>query len=222
MELISVHIPKTAGVTFRTLLRTVYGPSAVHLDYADRVLDPASAFQTDFEGWQTATHAQADRLPPETRVIHGHFSAIKYRDLFPEAKRVVWLRDPVARLVSHYHYWRNLPPTPHTLHRRMLDDALSLLEFARLEPMQNIVSRIFLRGYGVADFAFVGIQEDFTAEVRRLATLLGWPSDLQIGEENRNPRPDYQDDPLDESAHAEITRLNAEDIALYRQAIATR
>ncbi len=222
MELISVHVPKTAGVTFRTLLREVYGPSALRLDYDDRALDPLSTFQADPALWQADSAGQAAALPPETRVIHGHFNGAKYDRAFPDARKIVWLRDPVSRLVSHYHYWRDLPPSPHSLHRRLLDEHLSLVEFARLEPMRNILANVFLRDCRLEDFAFVGIQEHFATDLPTLGTLLGWAADLTVGQENRNPRAEYRSAAPSTADHAEIAALNAADVTLYQQALSMR
>lgn len=222
MELISVHIPKTAGVTFRSLLHSMYGKAAVRLDYGDRVLDPASTFQTDRSAWQAEAHREVASLPGTVRVVHGHFCAEKYADAFPEARWIVWLREPVARLVSHYHYWRNLSPTSHTLHRRLLDERLSLLEFARLPAMQNILADVFLGGLPLERFAFVGVQEHFAADLERLARRMGWTLPPVVGEENRNARPDYQTRLPGPGERAEIAALNAADVALYRRACERR
>ena len=222
MELISVHVPKTAGVTFRTLLRTVYGTSGLSLDYGDRALDPLSTFQADPPLWREKSTRQAAALSPATRVIHGHFAGSKYDAHFPEARKIVWLRDPVARLISHYHYWRGLPPSPHSLHQRLLNENLSLLEFARLDGMRNILAHVFLRDCRLEDFAFVGVQEHFAADLKALATLLGWPVGLAIGDENRNSSAEYRTAKLGDDEREEIAALNAEDIALYNRALTGR
>lgn len=219
MELISVHVPKTAGVTFRTVLQTVYGKAAVAFDYGDRVLDPRSPFQIDPEGWRAEAERHATDIPAVTRVVHGHFGGAKYDRTFPEARKIVWLREPVARLVSHYYYWLDLPPTPHSLHQRLLNERLSLLEFARLDGMRNVLSRIFLRDCHLEDFAFVGIQERFSDDLQRLAGLLGWPEGLPVGEENRNAHAGYGARTLSRVEREEIAALNAEDAALYQEAL---
>lgn len=222
MELISVHVPKTAGVTFRTLLRTVYHASGLFLDYGDRALDPLSTFQTDPPRWREESARQAADLPPGVRVVHGHFAGAKYDALFPEARKIVWLRDPVTRLVSHYHYWRNLPPSPHSLHQQLLKENLSLLGFARLEGMRNVLANVFLRDCHLENFAFIGAQEHFAADLPVLATLLGWPEDLAVGDENRNADAGYRDTKLSDEEREEIAALNAEDVALYERALAMR
>lgn len=222
MELISVHVPKTAGVTFRTLLQTNYGLSAVSLDYGDRALDPLSTFQTDPARWRVEADHHAALLPSSVQVVHGHFGGAKYDPTFPATPKIVWLREPVSRLVSHYHYWRTLPPTPHSLHRRLLDEKLSLLEFARLPSMQNVLANVFLRDCCLADFAFVGIQEHFAADLFTLGKFLHWPLEFPVGRENTNQQVGYQGTRLTDSEHAELASLNTDDIALYQRALALR
>lgn len=221
MELISVHIPKTAGVTFRTLLREIYPPGALKLDYGDRALDPVSPFQADPARWRADAQRLAVAIPEEAQVVHGHFNGAKYDAIFPSARKIVWLREPISRLVSHYHYWRKLPPSSHSLHRRLLDERMTLLEFARLEGMRNILARVFLRNCRLEGFAFVGIQEHFSEDLRRLGSIFGWPDDVIAGEENCNPELDNTEKLSDEE-RAEITVLNAGDIAIYQRALSMR
>jgi hypothetical protein len=224
MELISVHIPKTGGVSFRQLLQRVYGAAGVVFDYADRILDPGALYQTDRAQWERTerrpfiARVEAD---PDVRVIHGHFAARKYGGVFPEAARVVWLREPVARLVSHYHYWRGLPHGGHGLHRRLLEENLSLEEFASLPLMQDSMSRQFLEGVGLEGFDFVGRQEFFDEDLAALARLLGWVSSELVGPsavENRSEDSAASLASLDGPTRQRLQELNPADIALYRQA----
>lgn len=227
MELISIHVPKTAGVSFRLLLQKVYGEREVAFDYGDRVLDPAAPFRADPPAWareqRAAFLARLARREPAARVVHGHFSAGKYAGEFPGARRIVWLREPVARLVSHYCYWRELPPGDNALHRQVVEQCLSLEEFAALEPMRDAMSRTFLAGVDPGALDFVGRQENFDADLARLAALLGWPPEAlpaQAGIENRTGRSAGMLRELSPAALDRLRELNPGDVALYRRAAA--
>ena len=150
------------------------------------------------------------------RVIHGHFAVRKYAGLYPEARRIVWLREPVARLVSHYHYWRGLPHGGHNLHRRLLEENLSLEAFAALDPMRDCMSRLFLAGSALEDFAFVGRQECFAEDLPHLARTLGWPA-MPAGTAVEN-RGAYAAGELDKAVRRRLQALNPADTALYRRA----
>lgn len=224
VELISVHIPKTAGVSFRNLLKTVYGESAVLFDYADRLLDPAALCHTDRAAWE---RTQRDPLiarleaEPALRVVHGHFAAAKYTARFPEARRIVWIREPVARLVSHYQYWRGLPHAGHGLHKRVLEENLTLEEFAALEPMRDCMSRLFLDGAALEDFDFVGLQECFDEDLAAAAALFGWPP-LEALVENRTGSSAETLMSLDPAARRRLEDLNPADMELYRLGLELR
>lgn len=221
LELISVHVPKTAGTTFRRVLEQRFPAGALHLDYSEFVLDPLSAFQSRFAAWEADNAHRLRELPATVRCVHGHFWLGKYANHFPDARRIVWLRDPVARLVSHYFFWKTLSPTDHSLHRLMLEKKLSLHEFAELPGLRDIVTRVFLRGWALADCFFVGIQEHFAEDLERLRVLMGWPSTDAV-RENRTASEGYGDFTLDAETKRHIRRLNEADVALYEEALARR
>ena len=229
MELISIHVPKTAGVSFRRLLQRVYGESEVALDYGDRVLDPTSDFRRDPAAWTQGTRARyletLRAQEPAARVVHGHFTAGKYAGEFPEARRIVWLREPIARLVSHYCYWLDLPPTSNALHRRLVEERLSLEEFAALEPMRDVMSGTFLGGVDFAELDFVGLQENFDEDLRRLGRLLGWPGEsipARAEVENRTGSSENMLRSLDAETISRLQGLNSGDVALYQKAARDR
>ena len=91
IEIISVHIDKTAGMLFCDVLKQVYGLSQVHVIWKGQ-----------------ANYKFEDKLnepiPPETRVIHGAFPVSHYEGRFIDAKRIVWVRHPIERLISYYFY----------------------------------------------------------------------------------------------------------------------
>ena len=125
IELISVHIPKCAGTSFSTVLRKTYGESLLG-DQVDQPMDPERPFQKNFAAWKE----EQDRkpAPPGKRAIHGHFWAGKYDRQAPNAKRITWLRNPIKRLISHYFFWLSTPELPHSLHKHVIQNKLSLLE----------------------------------------------------------------------------------------------
>ena len=213
VELLSVHVPKTAGSSFQAVLRQVYG-DAVYLDYTARMNRPTGLRRDWVYGQQRSLAA----VPRTARAIHGHWPLLGYARRFPTAARIVWLRHPVDRLVSHYYYWRQPDQgSDHPLRLRLLAEDLSLTDFARLPEMRDVVSRHYLDGFELADLAFVGISESFDTEVERLAKTLGWPA-VVPARVNRTTNPDYRPDELSPSVRREIEALNRADMDLYRRA----
>ncbi|GJM09428.1 MAG: hypothetical protein DHS20C11_17040 [Lysobacteraceae bacterium] len=46
------------------------------------------------------------------RCIAGHFVALKYLG-YHQSTLVTWVRDPIQRMISHYHFWRSRPQNKH-------------------------------------------------------------------------------------------------------------
>jgi len=112
--LVFVHLPKTAGSTLVNVLERNYGGDAVL-------------------GLYDSTYGEeAARLTPaemaRTRVIAGHFYFGVHELIAASCRYLTFLRDPVARVVSHYHFSRRQPS--HYLHEAA--SKLSLSDYVRL------------------------------------------------------------------------------------------
>lgn len=93
-----VHIPKTAGTTFISILKRNFDArSVLQIDG----LDPEKTF-ADLEQRQSGTQAY--------KVLMGHWS-IKFEKFFSDREivRLLFLRDPVDHFLSTYFYIRNTP-----------------------------------------------------------------------------------------------------------------
>lgn len=89
--LISLHIPRTAGNSFRNDLETWFGRGDLFLHY----------------------RGDRGELPARTTLrpglcVHGHFNRVRgidALDYYPDADQfVIFLRDPFDRFVSQWHY----------------------------------------------------------------------------------------------------------------------
>lgn len=169
--IISVHVPKTAGTSFAVWLESAFGSGQLVRDYADRPIDPQSEMNVDPAGF-LSRHGAARKLPNETRIVHGHFWAKKYERI-ENAVRITFLRHPIERTISHYYFWLKLPPDGHSLHQRVLDERMGMLDFARLPQMRGCYRDYFFRDVNMADFDFIGDMSIFDEELGRLEALLG-------------------------------------------------
>lgn len=216
VELISLHIPKTAGTSFRHFLKRIYGDRAViRLDIP--LLSPILRINE-------VKQADDAQLPKGTKVVHGHFNLTELRKRFPELAEtpaITWLRHPVERVISNYFY----------LAKRLAEELdeegkdlnilskmqRSLLEYAKDEINRNRQHK-FLAGTPLEDFAFVGIQAHYDAEVAAMIKTFGWPQQLApklniTGGKKREIEPEVFN---------QIAALNAEDMALYERGLQLR
>ncbi|MEB3342773.1 MAG: glycosyltransferase [Okeania sp.] len=196
VELISVHVPKAAGTAFRQILLQVYGTQGVLTDKTDMFEEnmPASIH------WQT-------------KVIEGHFRAGKYDELFPNAKRITWFREPVRRLISDYCFRHISNPTKDHLNKD------KLLKFA--QGNSNLMAYC-VNGKSLDYFDFVGITEYFAEDLLALKNLLGW-SDYEVVYQNRNPYPEYvqfqKEVFSDQKLMDKLASANSQDMELYAAAL---
>lgn len=91
VEAVFLHIPKTAGTSFRHALAKGFGGGAVS--------EPFVASRMD--------QAEAEALHP-FRLVAGHISITDARRWFPGAALVTVVRDPVQRCLSWYYFARGI------------------------------------------------------------------------------------------------------------------
>ena len=156
--ILSVHIPKTGGITLFNLLRKRFGDSLV-TDYPDR---PGLA------GHQGGVVA-----------IHGHFEIADYLSLAPRARILTFLREPLDRALSHYFYWLNPPkqdPQDDPLYiKYFVDQEPEVERFLLAREFCNITTSFLAPLDHPEQFWFVGFQETFAEDVARLQGMLGMP-----------------------------------------------
>ncbi|GAB4304943.1 MAG: hypothetical protein Fur0025_46910 [Oscillatoriaceae cyanobacterium] len=212
VEIISVHVPKTAGSTFgKIILPQIYGKEKIFYDYESLTVE-----------------ALQDQIKSEHKVIHGHFPAVKYMSQYPNAKIIVWLRNPINYLISWYYFWLTFStdePNSSEFHKYVVNNQIGFEEFIGFPKAQNVISRHYFKGINVEKFQFIGIQEFFREDLRELQQLLNWP-EVKVKPYNRNTYPDYEDLVKnilsDRRLIGKIVSLNREDIELYQNALNLR
>jgi hypothetical protein len=219
VELVSVHIPKCAGQSFAATLRGVYGNGAVAAPWNRRGINPAchnpeSAFHTDYPAFKAQWDLALADLPDRIKVLHGHAPVGLFYGLFPSARRIVWLRDPVEWALSAVFFtWQIKPWTRDTALEEMLSNAKG----------RNV--QTLFTGGNLAQFDFVGLVEHFEEDVQELARLLDWPAErvkVHSGNITRYERERRRDYANDAETRAMIERLNAQDVRLYQMVLEMR
>ena len=154
MDLLSIHIPKAAGNAVRRLLVDRYG-AGVRFLYHD--------FRPDVDYGRTL-----ERRGP-VGAVHGHVPLAPLRERYPEARTMVWLRHPVARVVSYAWFWRRQRRHGNPNHDRFLDAGGDPVWLASL--LQDEVAG-YLAGTDVEEIDFVGVVDRFDEDAPRFAR---WP-----------------------------------------------
>lgn len=183
--LIFVHLPKTGGTTFKSILRRVYGQNRLFETTPGQVPESIDRFARASEEERAAY-----------RVVTGHIP-FGMETLVPRpAATITLLRDPVERLISNYYYVRNAPD--HPAHAQTVAEDVTLEDFVRarhdnpmtrwylstdphkraLIPPDEPVTRRHL-DMAIRNIrercAIVGVTERFDEWVALVAARFGWP-----------------------------------------------
>jgi hypothetical protein len=210
--IVSVHIPKTGGKTFETLLTNAFGEGCLFDYEANPTKKPywidfinASLFR--FSKNQPAASAQC---------IQGHFLAIKYTYL-RAARFATWVRDPLQLAPSLYFYWKRTPELMerHPLCRKLHEENLTMEQFAALPRFWNLQTKYFC-GLPLEKFAFIGITEEYDRSIQLFKKVFSLPDEVGYTTQNFNPvkREAYR---LDPSLETLLRRWHGKDIVLYEK-----
>ncbi len=158
-------------------------------------------------------HAELNR---DYDVIHGHFVADKYQNLFPRAEYVGFFRDPYQQSVAHYYFLLRNPQRDHPEERTFHDAKMTLHDYLRWDAFYNHQSQ-YLGSVSIDDFAMVGLSEHFSRSIARFETIFG----RRLGEQRfANVNPDRLEDgyPIDAEIRNAVDKYRAADVELYRRA----
>jgi hypothetical protein len=182
-----LHMPKTAGTSFRRMLQASLGMNAVYPSDEELSIRP--------NGWYPSEAEILETLPSVRRYfcITGHFSAA-IADRLPKRHRTaVFLRDPIERSLStlaHFYHTTGTPPA------RLLDDEAFVTRC--IHNRQTILlgsegfhtppagdTRILDRALNVVDaFDFVGLTERFRESCMLFDSTFGTIIGAAVQKEN--------------------------------------
>jgi hypothetical protein len=221
-QLCFLHIGKTAGTSLQHALF--------------EALSGAAIFHQSLPGFDSVSAAE---LALNDLVI-GHFAYQHVRKMRPDRFLMTYLRDPIDRVVSNYHFLRTKSPLSRYSEAALrAARSMSLREFLLCEdPNVRMVTenyqtkalahdvrpdrldRTVIDGLletaerNLATFDFVGITEYFDDSVCVLSEMLG----VEISPRQLNVNPDRPAAPPSEEELAIARSLNRLDLAVYAKA----
>ena len=207
------HLPKCGGTTIADFLKWHYLRGRVYeIDGSDPGPDVD----------------RFDALPPAARtryrLILGHEAQRLIPSFRADAVRFTVLREPVDRVVSHYHYVLRMPR--HPLHARVADGKMSLRDYVEsgvTDKVRDFYTSHFTGGAGGVDealatlrdaYSVVGTLEELPAAIARLRAAARLTLRFPAGKRNvTDDRPSVRD--LDGRTRRAIEAANGRDLQLY-------
>lgn len=218
--IVSVHLPKTAGTSFKKSLNEHF-TDKIYLDYD-------KPFQKTV--YERNKNALVDALEIKEidiksfKCIHGHFLPIKYLLVATQVDItfITWMRNPVDRLISHYYYWKKRFK-PGISGLPGLDEETSLEEFCLHPRFKNLYSQYFF-GFPLERFDFIGITEFYDEDFLFFSKkYLGSSSEMSPYQCNtRKQEKRVSKESIASEILEKIEAYHAEDIALYKRALNMR
>ena len=211
--IVSVHIRKAAGSSFRKSLQTFYGKSLL-LDYGDEIT--SSQWSSKYKRLLSKLRLRKKHqyVIKNYSIIHGHFFAPKYDNLNTNLQYITFLRDPVDRVLSNYYYLKRSSIRSHgdsqVIHKKEYT-----LEQYIVHPDARNVQTQFLDGKPLSSFDFVGLSANYEKSIKLFNSMFS--ANLVVeNPENTNPNKasDYQ---VSDAIIALIKKNNLQDIELYEK-----
>ncbi len=213
--ILSIHVPKSGGNSFRDLLQAYYGPR-VMLDYGDWAGFRVPEALERCHDRTNKMRARQHELLHGYDVIHGHFVADKYLDLFPVEEFVAFFRDPFQQSVSHYYFLLRNPQREH-LEEKMLHDAkMTLLDYLHWDAFYDHQTQ-YLGNISIYDLSIVGLAEQFSQSIEMFNYTFS--SNLETESFlNVNPDTSGQRYHITPEVRKAVEKFRPRDIELYRLA----
>jgi hypothetical protein len=123
--IIFLHIPKTAGSTFKSIIKKNYKKKEIYELYSPNTKASLEKLKI-----------MSDDEKRKIKIICGHVGYGIHRYLPQRCLYVTFLRDPVQRIVSHYYFVLAKPH--HRLHQEIVSKRMSLKDHVS-RPITNAV-----------------------------------------------------------------------------------
>ncbi|HWD94043.1 MAG TPA: sulfotransferase family 2 domain-containing protein [Verrucomicrobiae bacterium] len=203
--IVNLHIPKTGGTSFGDILENNFGICNCHANQINR---------------STFTRADlsfARKFFPRMRSLTGHNLIDPPQLSIADAFYTIFLREPVARVISHYQY-----SVQHGGNKKGFEETLKLSE-----NLENLQVKLIAGGRDLdkakrflEQCSFVGLTEKFDLSLRVLEGVSPWK--LNLSYQRRVVAKDYAiKDSLDrdERMRGIAREYNRLDLELYEFAL---
>lgn len=213
--IISTHVPKAAGSTFRVVLAESFGHPNVMYDHFPPWENPIEMMreQSKWMGLRFTDEPddQVFELVVEKglRAIHGHNARWdRWINYFPNMRAISWIRHPVDRLISQYYFelrahdkYQPFPPKRDSLLEYSVGRENRMIKFL---PTENLVY-----------YEFIGLVERFDRHLEIFFDRFCDGKRVYVEVENANPYREEYRKHIDKDFRKELEQICGKDMELY-------
>ena len=219
--LIFVHIPKTAGTTFKNLLGNA------GIKYNEVIDIMSDSFNVKYNNRSGLPGSVSVNPSSSIKIITGHFSAARILSILPPNSNgielISWVRNPIQRMISNYHFY--LKSGTYFGERSLTSRKYEIIDiktYCTHVDKNNTLNQFI--DIPIDKFKFIGISEHFEKELIRFKDVIGLdlnPKQTQIVNCNINPEKKnaYEDYIVDKDLEKEFIKHNLEDYELYNKCL---
>jgi len=204
LHLLFIHIPKTAGTSFRFSAQAFFGKKRTFFDYSEKSEETSKIILDLIYHKKDFYNFYRYFFQEKYSFLSGHFSNEKYASLYETVNIISFVREPIAHVLSHYAHF-----CLHHGYSKKLDD------FIEEERFQNVQTK-HLAGRDLSLYGFIGITELYDDSLRLLESQYG----IRLKKKRLNVRDRQWNEFKSPSKEIinRIKKLNHLDFVLYEKA----
>jgi len=202
-NILFLHIPKTAGSSFRKAAETYFNPQNTYYDYGKKSLETHPSI-LEFDYQKQDRFVAGSCIMNHAQFLSGHMNYHKYAPFFMAKNIITFLREPTQQIRSHFdHYVR---------HHNYKETFESFIQDKRFF---NLQARI-LKGLPTTAYGFIGITEEYNTSIELINTY--YQTDIKALSLNRNESKKTDKYQFTNAELSLIKQYNQDDIKLYIEA----
>ncbi|CAI4169539.1 conserved hypothetical protein [Alteromonas macleodii] len=199
-----IHIPKTAGSSFRVAAEQYFGSEATYFDYG-KSSNETHPDILKFEYESKDRYLAAKSIKKNAKFLSGHVIYPKYAPFFSAKSVVSFVRDPAQQVRSHYEHFS-----------RLHGYTGSFEDFIKESRFANMQSKA-LNGVWTDAIGFIGITERYNESIALFNKYYG--TDIKVLDINKNTAKPSGTYTLTDDEFSLIREMNAKDFELYDYAL---
>ncbi len=200
-HILFVHIPKTAGTSFRVSAQNFFGENNTFYDYGSSELATSEDIMK-YVYEQNDMYKLGLKFKKYNKLfLCGHFSVSKYMPFFDTLNVITFFRNPIAQVLSHYKHF-----TRHYGYKK------DIVTFIKDKNFKNRQSKA-LSGKPIGLFGFIGLTEEYSKSIELINYYYGL--DIETISINEDPDKILISSTLDIDIVELIKKENSRDMEMY-------